>query len=51
MQSFESTNYETKKKIWGWFQNKETFHYIVYMEKYGLVPYNQFTNELNKTLC
>ena len=35
---------------WGQLKNKDTFHDIIYMEKYGLVQNNQFTNELNKTV-
>lgn len=37
-----------KKMTWGQLRNKDTFHNIIYMEKYGLLQNNQFTKELNK---
>ena len=34
-----------KKMTWGQLRNKDTFHNIIYMEKYGLLQNNQFTKE------
>ena len=48
MRNLKSTNHETKKVTWGQLRDKDRFHNSIYMEKYGLLQNNQFTNELNK---
>ena len=50
MWNLKSTNYETKQWL-GYSLGTDTFHNIIYMEKYGLPQNNQFTNELNKMVC
>ena len=50
MWNLKSTNYETKQWL-GYSLGTDTFHNIIYMGKYGLLPNNKFTNELNKMVC